>query len=329
VSDPVQQFRDAIAASQSVVVSGHKGPDGDCIGAALAFKNALEAIGKHVSVLSNDPIPKLTEFLRGAQSVRVLRTDDEAMSAADEKFDLGILVDVGFTERAGRAAPALDNAATLAVVDHHEIGPNVSGDIRVIDPHASATCYILYNLFPMLGLAIEPATAECLLTGIVTDTGCFRFGNTDRVTLAAAAGLMDAGADISKINEQVWNRRPQTQIAMLQRAFQRLQLSMNKRLAVTHITTADYEETGALDEDTEGIASEIARIGSVDVSAVFREAKPGHVRVSVRSRGEIDVAEICRRFNGGGHKNAAGCTIDASVEEAMDRMVPALEACLV
>lgn len=329
MSDPVQQFREAIAASQSVVVSGHKGPDGDCIGAALAFKNALEAIGKHVTVLSNDPIPKLTEFLKGAHSIRVVRTNDEGLSVADEKFDLGILVDVGFTERAGRAAPALDSAATLAVVDHHEIGPNVSGHIRVIDPHASATCYILYNLFPMLGLTIDPAVAECLLTGIITDTGCFRYRNTDRVTLEAAARLVDAGADISKINEEVWNSRPQTQVAMLQRAFHRLQLSMDKRLAVTYITTGDYQETGALDEDTEGIASEIARIGTVDVAAVFREAKPGNVRVSVRSRGDIDVAEVCRRFHGGGHKNAAGCTIDASVEEAMDRMIPALEACLV
>jgi phosphoesterase RecJ-like protein len=328
VSDPVQQFREAIASAQTVVVSGHKGPDGDCIGAALAFKNALEALGKQVTVLSNDPVPKLTEFLRGAHSVQVVATEDAAAAMADRKFDLGILVDVGFTERAGRAAPALESAVTLAVVDHHEIGPNTSGHIRVIDPGASATCYMLYTLLPMLGLRIDAAVAECLLTGIITDTGCFRFGNTDKVSLEAAASLIELGADISKINEQVWNTRPLTQIEMLQRAYRNLRLSQGGRLAVTFLDRSDYEVTGALDEDTEGIASEIARIDLVEVAAVFREAKPGHVRVSVRSRGDIDVAEVCRQFKGGGHKNAAGCTIDASVEEAMERMVPALEACL-
>lgn len=328
MSDSVHQFREAIASAQTVVVSGHKGPDGDCIGAALALKNGLEAIGKDVTVLSNDPVPKLVEFLRGSHSVRVVRTNDETITAGDEKCDLAILVDVGFTERAGRPAAALENAHTLVVIDHHEVGPSTSGDIRIIDPGASATCYLLYTLFPMLGLRIDHAVAECLLTGIITDTGCFRFGNTDSVSLEAAARLVELGADISKINERVWNSRPQQQIEMLQRAFDHLELSRGGRLAITYLTRADYEETRALDEDTEGIASEIARIGSVDVAAVFREAKPSHVRVSVRSRGSIDVSEVCRSFNGGGHKNAAGCTIDASVEEAMDRMVPALEACL-
>jgi phosphoesterase RecJ-like protein len=140
--------------------------------------------------------------------------------------------------------------------------------------------------------------------------------------------LIELGADLSKINEKVWNTRPTTQIHMLQRAFNHLNLSHGNRLAVTYLGRPDYEATGAHDEDTEGIASEIARIEDVDIAAVFREAKPGHVRVSVRSRGDIDIAEVCRMFNGGGHKNAAGCTIDAGVEEAMARMVPALEACL-
>ncbi|MEO7454547.1 MAG: bifunctional oligoribonuclease/PAP phosphatase NrnA [Fimbriimonadales bacterium] len=328
MSHPIQELKEAIGAAQSIVIAGHKGPDGDCIGAGLALRNALEPLGKDVTVLSNDPVPTIVEFLKGAHAVRVVRTEEEAYEIADDKFDLGILVDVGFTERAGRAAPALESAATLAVFDHHEMGPKVSGDLRVIDASASATCYLLFSLFEDLGLAIDPAVADCLLTGIVTDTGCFRFGNTDPVSLHAAASLIERGADLARINEMVWNRRPATQIQMLQRAFDHLRLSQSNRLAVTHLSQRDYEATGAHDEDTEGIASEIARIGTVDVAAVFREAKAGHVRVSVRSRGDIDVAEVCRMFNGGGHKNAAGCTIDAGVEEAMARMVPALEACL-
>jgi phosphoesterase RecJ-like protein len=328
VSHPVQQLREAIAAAQSVVISGHKGPDGDCIGAGLALPNALDHLGKDVTVLSNDPVPKNVEFLKGANSVRIVRTEEEALEIADEKFDLGILVDVGFTERAGRAAPALESSATLAVFDYHEIGPKTSGELRFIDASASATCYLLFTLFEDLGLRIDAAVAECLLTGIVTDTGCFRFGNADTVSLKAAASLIELGADLSKINEKVWNTRPTTQIHMLQRAFNHLNLSHGNRLAVTYLGRPDYEATGAHDEDTEGIASEIARIEDVDIAAVFREAKPGHVRVSVRSRGDIDIAEVCRMFNGGGHKNAAGCTIDAGVEEAMARMVPALEACL-
>lgn len=328
VSSPIEELRDAIAAAQTVVISGHKGPDGDCIGAALALMNGLRAIGKDVTVFSNDAVPQIVRFLPGADRVMHLAGTPEAAEAsvAGKTWDLGILVDVGFTQRAGKAEPALLQAETLAVVDHHELGPDTAGDIRIIDPRASATCLILADIFEDLGLAIDKKVATCLLTGIVTDTGSFRFRNTDAASLAAASRLLGLGADLPRINEEVWDSRPLDAIRLLTTAFEKMEFLSNNRLAVTHLDLADYD--GAMDEHTEGIASEVARIQGVLVAAVFREPKLGNVRVSVRSRGEIDIAEVCRMFGGGGHKNAAGCTFLSSVEDAMAQMVPALEACL-
>jgi len=326
VPSPVEQLRDAIAAAQTVVISGHKGPDGDCIGAALALRHGLRGVGKDVTVFSNDEVPKIVRFLDPGGCVIHLTSEAEAVRAASQQWDLGILVDVGFTQRAGRAEPALLSAERLAVVDHHEIGPQTSGEIRIIDPRASATCFMLARMFRGLELPLDKHAATCLLTGIVTDTGSFRFRNTDEATLAEASELIRLGADLPRISEEVWDSRPMAAVRLLQKAYYNLALLAGNRIAITHLGTEDFAD--AKDEDSEGIASEIARIEGVLVAAVFREPHPNHVRVSVRSRGEIDVAEVCRKFGGGGHKNAAGCTLTVDVHAAMDRVIPELERCL-
>ena len=326
---PVEELREAIAGAQNIVISGHKGPDGDCIGAATALMLGLRELRKNAVVLSNDSVPKIVRFLDRGDRIIHVATDSEGRDAADQQeWDLGILVDVGFIKRSGRASYALERSDTLAVVDHHEVGPETSGHIRIIDPSASATCLMLYRIFEDIGLNIDKRVATCLLTGIITDTGSFRFRNSDAESLAAASRLVELGADLALINDEVWNRRPSSQIQLLQKAFQHLWFSDDKRLAMTYLDIEDFRQSSAEDEDSEGIASEIARIDSVDVAAVFREPKERHVRVSVRSRGDIDIAAVCRQFGGGGHKNAAGCTFETGVDEAMNAMRPALESCL-
>lgn len=323
---PIEELRDAIAGAQTIVISGHKGPDGDCIGAALALRHGLKSIGKDVTVFSNDEVPKIVKFLDPGNNVIHLATQAEADKAGEDQWDLGILVDVGFTQRAGRAEQALLSAERLAVVDHHEIGPDTSGDIRIIDPTASATCFILARIFRDIGLSIDKNAATCLLAGIVTDTGSFRFRNTDEASLAEASELIRLGADLPRISEEVWDSRPMAAIRLLQKALYNLELFAGDRLAITHLGPEDFGV--AKDEDSEGIASEIARIDGVMVAAAFREPHHEHVRVSVRSRGDIDIAEVCRKFGGGGHKNAAGCTLNTTVCEAMRLVIPELERCL-
>ena len=144
--------------------------------------------------------------------------------------------------------------------------------------------------------------------------------------MAEASELIRLGADLPKISEEVWDNRPMSAIRLLQKAFYNLKLLSVDRLAVTHLGLEDFVD--AKDEDSEGIASEIARIEGVLVAAVFREPHPERVRVSVRSRGDIDIAEVCRKFGGGGHKNAAGCTLSTGVRAAMEHVIPELERCL-
>ncbi|MBA3725931.1 MAG: bifunctional oligoribonuclease/PAP phosphatase NrnA, partial [Armatimonadetes bacterium] len=175
---------------------------------------------------------------------------------------------------------------------------------------------------------VTPRLAQYLLTGIATDTGSFRFRNTDPASLDAASHLVAMGADLTQINEEVWEKKPLSAIKLLSAALNHLQMHADGRISASHLSTDDYESSGAKDEDSEGIVNEIGRVRTVLISAMFREPKPGRIRVSVRSRGTIDVSAVCRQFGGGGHVNAAGCTFDTSLEEAQGLLIPALEACL-
>jgi phosphoesterase RecJ-like protein len=325
VLEHITALKQAIDGAKSILVASHQHPDGDAIGAVLALKAGLEALGKQVTAVSSDRVPNNLRFLPDWESIQVIAED---APPPQQVADLAIMVDVSVVARLGRAAPFLEAAKTLAVVDHHQPSDDPPGDIRVIDPKASATCLILYLILPELGIDNTPAIAQCLLTGIATDTGSFRFGNTDPISLDAASHLVALGANLTQINEEVWEKKPLSAINLLRAALNHMELHSSGQIATSYLANDDYAAAGATDEDSEGIVNEIGRVRTVMISAMFREPKPGKIRVSVRSRGAYDVSAVCRLFGGGGHVNAAGCTFDTSMEEAIAALLPALEECL-
>lgn len=312
-------FLAEIERASSVLIGTHVNPDGDALGSALAVAAFLEQRGIECEVVSHHPAPYNLEFLPGVRKVR--------QTPKHDKHDLGIIVDLDALERLGSLEETFSQLPRLIVVDHH-VPHAAPGDLRIVDQKAAATAAILAELFFELGVDVTPDMATCLLTGIVTDTGSFRFRNTDVKSLMLAAKLLEAGGDINRISEEVFQRKPLASMRLLGFLLERMSLEANERVAWGALSLQDFEIAHAKDEDTEGFVNELLSIRTVQLAALFREPKRGKVRLSLRSRGDIDVAALAREFGGGGHRNAAGCSFDGELDEVLSQVVPRLTQCL-
>jgi phosphoesterase RecJ-like protein len=313
------EFQNALRNAKSVLIGTHLNPDGDALGSALALSHYLWAEGIKNEVLCNNPPPANLQFLPGANQIR-----QEPISNG---HDLAVILDLETIERLGRPAQYFTPIPKMVVIDHH-VPHEKPGDIRIVDVSASATAVILARILEGLGAKFTPEIAICLLTGIVTDTGSFRFRNTNPESLLWAAKMLEAGADINVISEEVFQRKPRAAVELLGRMLEKMVLASDDRVAYASISHEDFESIGALDEHTEGFVNELLSIQSVQVAALMREAKPGRVRVSLRSRGDVDVAKVAQELGGGGHRNAAGISFDMPLQEVEDLLVPRLFSCL-
>ncbi len=244
-----------------------------------------------------------------------------------QNHDLGIIVDLDSTDRLGSTAPYFEQCKRLIVVDHH-VPHEAPGDLRVVDVESAATSVILTRLFLELEATISAEMATCLLTGIVTDTGSFRFRNTNAEALSLSAKLLECGGDINLVSEEIFQRKPLASTRLLGHLLEKMELDCDDRLCWGMLSCHDFAITGAKDEDTEGFANDLLSIRTVEIAALIREPRLGKVRVSLRSRGNHDVAEVAREFGGGGHQNAAGCSFDSHIENVVDALIPRLRQCL-
>ncbi len=319
VEELASQFLDNVKSAESILIGTHLNPDGDALGSALAVSHFLDGLGIQHDVVCHHMPPKNLRFLPGVNRIR--------QTPREERYDLGIVLDLDSLERLGNTEPFFLTCDKTIFVDHH-VPHDAPGDIRIVDTAAPATALILTRLFRHLGVEITPEIATCLITGIVTDTGSFRFRNTTAESLSLAAGLLEQGGNINLVSEQVFQTKPISSARLLGFALERMNLESNDQLCWTVLSAEDFEQNHAVDEDTEGFVNELLSIETVQIAAIFREPKRGKVRCSLRSRGEYDVAAVARIFGGGGHRNAAGCTFDGSIDEAVDRVVTELKNCL-
>jgi len=313
------QFQKELEAASSVLIGTHLNPDGDALGCALAMSHYLDGLGVRNEVICHHPAPKNLQFLPGAGRIKQV--------PSQEKYDLGIVLDLDSLERLGNTEPYFAGCGRIIVVDHH-VPHEAPGDLRIVDTAAPATAVILTRILNYLNAVISPEIATCLLTGIVTDTGSFRFRNTTPEALSLSAGLLEHGGDIATVAEEIFQRKPLASARLLGRTLNNMELATDGRLAWSVLANREFEATGARDEDTEGFVNELLSIETVQISALLREVKPGRTRCSIRSRGDFDVAAIARHFGGGGHRNAAGCTFDSRPDEAVALLVPEMRRCL-
>jgi phosphoesterase RecJ-like protein len=312
-------FQRELSGASSVLIGTHLNPDGDALGSALALSHYLSDQGIRNEVLCHHSPPANLEFLPGSSRVR--------QAPVGDSFELGVIVDLDAVDRLGNTEQYFANIPRIVVIDHH-VPHEAPGDLRIVDTAAPATALILTRLLLQMEGDITPAIATCLLTGIVTDTGSFRFRNTTAESLSLSARLLELGGNINLVSEEIFQRKPLASARLLGYLLERMKLECADRLCYGTLDYDDFNTTNARDEDTEGFVNELLSISTVQIAVLFREPKPGRVRVSLRSRGDYDVAAVAREVGGGGHKNAAGCSFEANLAEALELIVPRLRDCL-
>ena len=309
---------EALRTAQRIVVASHVNPDGDTLGCVLALTHALRALGKEVLPLSADGVPDILAWLPGAEWVET--------GTERRDFDLAVVCDAGALERVGKhVRPVIEAAPQVIDIDHH-VADGPFGDIRVLDSRAAATAELVWEVIKALSKAVgrDLATrevAECLLTGIVTDTGSFRFLNVTPRTFRLAAQLQELGVSPAPIAERVFENRSLASQKLLGRALDSLQVSPDGRVAWAHVTAQDFQDLEATDAETEGIVNHVRAVTGVQVGILFREIPGQKVRLSLRARDGADVNKIANVFGGGGHKLAAGCSLAPPLATAEQTVV--------
>jgi phosphoesterase RecJ-like protein len=308
-----------IKEAESILIGTHLNPDGDALGCALAMSLYLDGIGKQNEVVCHHMPPKNLEFLPGSDRIRQV--------PKHESHDLAIMLDLESIDRLGTTAPYFENAPKLVLIDHH-IPHHAPGDLRIVDTKAPATAVILTRLLIEMGATLTPEMSTNLLTGIVTDTGSFRYRSTTPEAMHLAARLLEEGGNLNLISEEVYRSRPMAGMKLLGTMLSKMHTACNDKIAWSVLVHDDFTKCGATEEDTEEFVNELLTIQTVQIAALAREGKPGKIRVSLRSRGKYDVAQVAREFGGGGHINAAGCSFETTPEEAERLLVEGMKACL-
>lgn len=322
-NDDLQSAVELIGKSNSLLITTHTKPDGDACGCVAAFCDVLRGMGKAVRPLFLSAVPEWYEFLMSEKApvLGEVLSVEELRNGHLGEFDLIIVVDADSYSQLGDFAQYLKQTETpVLVIDHHATSDGV-GDVQVLDSKAAATGLIVLELFEHAGWDVTERIAEALFAAIATDTGWFRFNNSDSRVYAAAARLIDAGARPAQIYEKLYHNFSHARFKLMAAMLATLELHFGGRFATQHILQADFRQTGTTSADTENMINECLRIKGVEASALFIELKDGRIRCSLRSKGAVDVSRIARKFGGGGHKAAAGTFLPGPLEAAKQRIL--------
>jgi bifunctional oligoribonuclease and PAP phosphatase NrnA len=312
----LQKIAPALKAHDRFVVTTHENPDGDALGSLVATRLLLEALGKDaVMYLTGDtPLPREYRFMP-LSDLRRKRPEDLGGRVV-------VAVDCANESRLGLDPDALLDPCRLVVnIDHHHDNTRF-GDLNLIVPDASSTGEILRELIRELGVELTPEIAEALYIAVVTDTGRFQYSNTSARSLRLAAELVEAGANVHRVFQGVYENVAFAKLKLLARALDRAEVLEGGRLIVSHLERIDFEEAGAEEPFSEGIIDYLRAVEGAEIAALIREPPSGNGpsrRVSLRTTAEaLDVSAIARKSGGGGHKQAAGFPSEASVREITD-----------
>ena len=307
----LEAIADVVRAHESFVLCGHVSPDGDCLGSQLAIAHALRAMGKQATCLfaTDDPIPASLSFLPGI---------DDMVPAADFQGSAEVFmgIDVPSRERMGQYASGIRDACPVSVtIDHHAYDTPMC-DYVYVDPDSASASLLAWKLVRLLIAEPSVECAQCAYVGLMTDTGCFQFQNTDRESFERAAELVSFGADPAYAATCVFQNRTHASVQLEAAAMERLKLICDGQAALSWITAEDMGRLGAVKSDAEPIIDAVRSLLGVRIACVLRE-QAGVVRGSLRAKDKTDVSALAREFGGGGHKAAAGFTLHMPIEDAV------------
>ncbi|MFA7661557.1 MAG: bifunctional oligoribonuclease/PAP phosphatase NrnA [Anaerovoracaceae bacterium] len=315
----LQEIGARLREAKTVLLFPHVNMDGDALGSAVALCKGLRTLGKKCHILIEDEIAQYLRFLE----------KDYCISAGEKvkNPELCIAVDCGEVSRfQGRKDHFFKGQHTMCI-DHH-LSTDPVFDYNYIDTDASATAMLVYRILKELNVPLDREIGEAIWAGITTDTGNFQYSNTTKETHLIVAELYDLGIDHNDVSVKIYeNIRPE-KILMTNKVMDNLTFFAGGKGAITYATHSILKETGATPDETEGIVETLRCISGVEVAAFLREDGADNIKVSMRSKTQANVAEIAMRFNGGGHRKAAGCTIRATMEFALKMIINEIEITL-
>lgn len=304
----VRFIRDA----RRMMVITHVSPDGDAIGSLLGLGWALRWLGKEYTLACADPVPRRFAYLPGSGAIG---------TGPKGEYDLVISLDCADLDRLGAAYDGSLAGLPIVNVDHHATNTHF-GAVNWVDTGAASAAEMVLDLVEGLDVPLDPDIALCLLNGIVTDTRGFRTPNTTPRTMQAALKLMEAGAQLPKVTDQVFNRRPFSDVCLWAKAMNGVQL--DGRIIWSQITQAMRQECASSGQGDAGLVNFLGTADEADVAIVFVEQYDGRIKVDMRSRPGVDVSAVALELGGGGHPQAAGCTLDGDLHEAREKVLTAM-----
>jgi phosphoesterase RecJ-like protein len=314
----VSDFDDIIAEvkrCRSFLISVHINPDGDALGSQLALMLALKKMQRNVVMQNLDPVPEIYGFLPHTKEIKIGKP-------VTGRYDACIVLDAD-PPRTGLFDVSCP-AETLINIDHH-VTNGSPWQHTWLNPSASATGEMIYELIRGLDVPIDRDIAVCLYTAIFTDTGSFRYTNTTPESMRISALLLEAGADPWLVTENVYESFAYRRLKLLGSALAAMERSRDGRVAWIVVTDELYRRTETTGEDTDNFVNYVRSVKGVEVAVLFRQIGVSRYKISLRSKGRVDLSGLARSFGGGGHKNAAGGVLDGPIEKVTSRVIGDLE----
>jgi phosphoesterase RecJ-like protein len=309
-----QKIRELLAGGQDFLVTTHVDPDGDAVGSAFALAFALEQLGKGVTVYTKDTVPYRYRFLPEPQRL--------VHEIPARRFDAVFAVDCGDFSRVGKGHEKLKDMGLIVNIDHHDTN-EAFGFLNIVDQRASSTAEIIYLILKALEVKIDVNIAMNIYTAILTDTGSFRYDNTNARAFEICEEMIEAGVVPSRVASEVYESHPKERFDLLCRALATMETHYGNSLAIIVITQEMFSQTGGSREQSEGFVELLKEMRGLEVAVLVRQIDGTRYKISMRSKGAVDVASIANRFGGGGHKKAAGCVIEGSIDEVKKKIVEA------
>lgn len=311
-------LRHAGEAKRLALIS-HISPDGDTLGAALALHLAFLSLGKQADVFCEDDVPDFLRFLPGSDAYK-------KPEQAEGRYDVALAVDSSDRTRLGSGVAIFDAADRRLVIDHH--ATNLAyGESNFIRRGESATCLLAYEAIRALGAAVTRDMATCLMVGMSTDTGHFQYPSTSAATLIAAGELLSKGVDLSLLTRRLYRTQPMCRVRLARVVYNKLRFVSGGRIGTVALTREDFAATGTTPDQADGLVNKALEVEGVRMAVLASQREDG-VKMSLRAIEPDDVSGVAVAFGGGGHAQAAGCLIDAPLEEAVSRVLAEMERTL-
>jgi bifunctional oligoribonuclease and PAP phosphatase NrnA len=310
----IRQIVDAIASRRRFVLSSHSRPDGDAIGSQLAMAYALRALGKEVTVVNADPAPAPLTPFPGVSDIRIATT-------VEGDFDAAIIMECGDLARTG--VSGLDRFFVINI-DHHPGNTNF-GAINWFDAGAAACAEMVFDLVQALGVALTPEIATHVYLGILTDTGSFHYSSISPRTFDMCREALEAGVDPVQVARNVYDSNHIGRLKLFAAVLGTMRIDPTGRIAALYLDHAMTETSGGTYEDTDGLINEPLTVKEIVAVVFFKQHEGDTYRVSMRSKGQIDIGAVAKEYGGGGHKNAAGCTVTGPVDALRETFVGRIE----